>query len=49
MDRAIADLETERQAVVASEQKSVEYEWASGGSTGSGGGPTRDHDDSRSR
>jgi hypothetical protein len=49
MDRAIADLETERQAVVASEQKSVEYEWASSGSTGGGGGPTRDHDDSRSR
>jgi hypothetical protein len=49
VDRAIADLETERQAVIASEQKRVEWEWASDGSGGGGGGPSRDHDDSRSR
>jgi hypothetical protein len=49
VDRAIADLETERQAVVASEQKRVDYEWASSGSTSGAGGPARDQDDSRSR
>lgn len=49
LDRAIADLEIERQAVVAREQKRVEYEWASSGSGGGGGGSTRDQDDSRSR
>jgi hypothetical protein len=49
VDRAIADLETERQAVVASEQKRIDYEWASSGSTSGGGVPARDHDDSRSR
>jgi hypothetical protein len=49
VDLAIADLETERQAVVASEQKRVEREWSSSGSASSGGGPTRDQDDSRSR
>jgi hypothetical protein len=45
VDRAIADLETERQALIASEQKPVEWEWTSGG----GGGPTRDENESRSR
>ena len=49
VDRAIADLEIERRAVVASEQKRVGYEWASSGSTSGGGGSARDHDDSRSR
>ncbi len=49
VDRAIADLETERQAVIASDQKRVEYEWASSGGTTAGGGPNRDQDDSRSR
>jgi hypothetical protein len=49
VDRAIASLEVERQAIVASEQKRVEYEWASSGGTGSGTGQTRDQDDSRSR
>jgi hypothetical protein len=49
VDRAIAALETERQAVVASEQKRVEYEWASSGGTSGAGGATRDQDDSRSR
>jgi hypothetical protein len=49
VDRAIAALEIERQAVVAGEQKHVEYEWASSGGSGGGGGLTRDQDDSRSR
>ena len=49
VDRAIADLVVERQAVVASEQKRVEHEWASSGGTSGGGGPTRDQDESRSR
>jgi len=49
VDRAIADLEIERQAVVASEQKPVDREWASDGGTSGGGGPTRDQDESRSR
>jgi hypothetical protein len=48
IDRAIAELEIERQAVLAGEQKRVERESAPGGST-SGGGPTRDQDESRSR
>ena len=49
VDRAIADLEIERQAVIASEQKRVDREWASDGATSGGGGPTRDQDESRSR
>jgi len=49
VDRAIADLETERQAVIASEQKRVDREWASDGGASGGGGPTRDQDESRSR
>ena len=49
VDRAIADLETERQALIASEQKRVEWEWASGGGVGGGGGPTRDESEPRSR
>jgi MobA/MobL family protein len=48
IDRAIGDLEFERQAVLAGEQKRVERESAPGGGT-SGGGPTRDQDESRSR
>ena len=47
--RRIADLMVERQAVIASDQKRVEYEWASNGGSSAGGGPMRDHDDSRSR
>ena len=49
VDRAIADLEIERQAAIASEQKRVDREWASDGGTSGGGGPTRDQDESRSR
>jgi hypothetical protein len=49
VDRAIADLETERQAVIASDQKRAEWEWASDGGAGGGGGPTRGQDESRSR
>jgi hypothetical protein len=48
IDRAIGDLEIGRQAVLAGEQKRVERESAPGGGT-SGGGPTRDQDESRSR
>jgi hypothetical protein len=49
VDRAMADLETERQALIASEQKRVDWEWASGGGASGGGGPTRDEGESRSR
>ncbi len=49
VDRAIADLETELQAVIASEQKRVEWEWTSSGGTTGGGGSSRDQDESRSR
>ena len=49
VDRAIADLETERQAFIASEQKRVEWEWSSGDGTSGGGAVSRDHDESRSR
>ena len=49
VDRAIADLEIERQAVVASEQMRADRELASDGGSGGGGRPTRDQDESRSR
>jgi hypothetical protein len=49
VDRAIADLETERQALIATEQKRAEWEWASGDGTGRGGAVSRDEDTSRSR
>jgi hypothetical protein len=49
LDRAIADLETERQGLVASEQKRADREWASGDGVSGGGGPTRDESESRSR
>jgi hypothetical protein len=40
VDRAITDLETERQGLITGEQKRVEREWASGGGVSGGGGPT---------
>jgi len=49
VDRAIADLEIERQAAIASEQKRADREWSSDGGASGGGGPTRDQDESRSR
>jgi hypothetical protein len=49
VDRAIADLETERQAVIASDQKRAEWERASDGGAGGSGGPARGQDESRSR
>jgi hypothetical protein len=49
LDRAIGDLEIERQALLASEQKRLDWEWASDGGAGRGSGVTRDHDDDRTR
>ena len=49
LDRAIGDVETERQALLVSEQKRLDWEWASDGGAGRGGGVTRDHDDDRTR
>ena len=49
VDRAIGDLEIERQVVLAGEQKCVERESAPDGGTSGGGGPMRDQDESRSR
>ena len=49
LDRDIGDLEIERQAILASEQKRLDWEWASDGGASRGGGVTRDHDDDRTR
>ncbi len=49
LDRDIGNLETERQAILAGEQKRLDWEWASDGGAGRGGGATRDHDDDRTR
>jgi MobA/MobL family protein len=49
VDRAIADLEIERQALVASEQKRVEWEWTSSDGTRGSGAVSRDNDESRLR
>lgn len=49
LDRDIGNLEIERQALLASEQKRLDWEWASDGAAGRGGGVTRDHDDDRTR
>jgi hypothetical protein len=49
VDRAIADLEAERQAFIASEQKRVEWEWSSGDGTNGAGAVSRNHDETRSR
>jgi len=49
LDRAIGDLETERQALLVGEQKRLDWEWASDGGAGRGGAVTRDHDDDRTR